>query len=131
MLLSEEDAMNKLNPYVVFDFSLPGSVRQTPEFADHGKEVNGTEDVERRLSSICDVAMTSGDRTIDFCKGGREPACAMGRPVYPRVRIDTCEGIAEYKPPRSGSKSKSTDPSRWLPLVLLVLVMLFIFRLMK
>ena len=62
MLLSEEDAMNKLNPYVVFDFSLPGSVRQTPEFADHGKEVHGTRDVERG-SPICDVASTSGDRT--------------------------------------------------------------------
>jgi len=125
MLLCEEDAMNKLNPYVMFDFSLPGSVRQTPEFADHGKEVHGPSDVERR-SPICDVASTSGDRTIDFCKGGREPPCPLKRPAYPRRRVDTC---APKPAPNPKSKAVSANCASVLTaLVVLLLILLIALR---
>lgn len=131
MLLCEEDAMNKLNPYVVFDFSLPGSVRQTPEFADHGKEVHGPSDVERR-SPICDVASTSGDRTIDFCKGGREPPCPLKRPAYPRRRVDTCAPKPKPKPkPAPNPKSKAVSAncaSVLTALVVLLLILLIALR---
>jgi hypothetical protein len=129
MLLCEEDAMNKLNPYVVFDFSLPGSVRQTPEFADHGKEVHGPSDVERR-SPICDVASTSGDRTIDFCKGGREPPCPLKRPAYPRRRVDTCAPEPKPKPaPNPKSKAVSANCASVLTaLVVLLLILLIALR---
>lgn len=129
MLLCEEDAMNKLNPYVVFDFSLPGSVRQTPEFADHGKEVHGPSDVERR-SPICDVASTSGDRTIDFCKGGREPPCPLKRPAYPRRRVDTCAPKPKPKPaPNPKSKAVSANCASVLTaLVVLLLILLIALR---
>jgi hypothetical protein len=129
MLLSEEDAMNKLNPYVVFDFSLPGSVRQTPEFSDHGKEVHGTRDVERG-SPICDVASTSGDRTIDFCKGGREPPCPLNRPVYPRRRVDTCAGEKEEKRrPVSRTKNKNKG-DHWMLIagVFALIVLIIVLR---
>lgn len=125
MLLSEEDAMNKLNPYVVFDFSLPGSVRQTPEFANHGKEVHGTRDVER-MSPICDVASTSGDRTIDFCKGGREPPCPLNRPVYPRRRVDTCAETAVDARRRSVPRTTNND---WMIVVGVVAVVVLIIAL--
>ena len=123
MLLSEEDAMNKLNPYVVFDFSLPGSVRQTPEFADHGKEVHGTRDVERG-SPICDVASTSGDRTIDFCKGGRQPPCPLNRPVYPRRRVDTCAPKKEREVKVVDVETKTGRGKTTLTVALLVLLLL-------
>ncbi len=32
-MLDDEDAINDVNPFVTHDFSLPGSVRQTGDFA--------------------------------------------------------------------------------------------------
>ena len=88
-MLSDEDTINDINPFVVRDFSLPGGVRQTPEFADHAKDLNSKKDIEyRALSPICDVAFTSGDKTVDFCTGGRQPGCPLHRVAYPRRNID-------------------------------------------
>ena len=88
-MLSDDATINDINPFVVHDFSLPGGVRQTPEFADYTKEVNTKSDIEYpKLSPICDIARTAGDKTIDFCTGGREPACPLGRAVHPKRNID-------------------------------------------
>lgn len=88
-MLSDDATINDINPFVVHDFSLPGGVRQTPEFADYTKEVNTKSDIEHpKLSPICDIARTAGDKTIDFCTGGREPACPLGRAVHPKRNID-------------------------------------------
>ena len=88
-MLCDDATINDINPFVVHDFSLPGGVRQTPEFADYTKEVNTKSDIEYpKLSPICDIARTAGDKTIDFCTGGREPACPLGRAVHPKRNID-------------------------------------------
>jgi len=88
-MLSDQDTIDDINPFVVRDFSLPGGVRQTPDFADHAKDVHGKKDIEyTRLSPICDVAKTSGDRTVDFCTGGRQPGCPLRTPLHPRRNID-------------------------------------------
>jgi hypothetical protein len=88
-MLCDDATINDINPFVVHDFSLPGGVRQTPEFADYSKDVNTKADIEvPALSPICDIASTAGDRTVDFCTGGRQPPCLLGRPVHPRRNID-------------------------------------------
>ena len=88
-MLCDDATINDVNPFVVHDFSLPGSVRQTPEFADYTKDVNTKSDISfPKLSPICDVATTAGDKTIDFCTGGRNPPCPLNRPVHPRRNID-------------------------------------------
>lgn len=90
-MLCDDATINDINPFVVHDFSLPGGVRQTPEFANHTTDVGAKKQgsiTYENLSPICDVAKTSGDRTVDFCTGGREPACPLGRPVHPRRNID-------------------------------------------
>lgn len=88
-MLCDDATINDINPFVVHDFSLPGGVRQTPEFADYSKDVNTKADIEvPALSPICDIASTAGDRTVDFCTGGRQPPCPLGRPVHPRRNID-------------------------------------------
>jgi len=33
-MLNDEDAINDVNPFVTYDFSLPGGVRQTGNFSD-------------------------------------------------------------------------------------------------
>lgn len=89
-MLCDDATINDVNPFVVHDFSLPGGVRQTPEFADHSKDMGGKSHgiVYEKLSPVCDIAATMGDRTVDFCKGGREPPCPLGREVHPRRNID-------------------------------------------
>jgi hypothetical protein len=88
-MLCDDATINDVNPFVVHDFSLPGGVRQTPEFADYTKEVNTKSDIEHpKLSPICEIARTAGDKTIDFCTGGREPPCPLGRAVHPKRNID-------------------------------------------
>ena|SRR6056300_1647000 len=90
-MLCDDATINDINPFVVHDFSLPGGVRQTPEFANHTTDVGAKKQgsiTYENLSPICDVAKTSGDRTVDFCTGGREPACPLGRAVHPRRNID-------------------------------------------
>jgi hypothetical protein len=129
MLLSEEDAMNKLNPYVVFDFSLPGSVRQIPDFANHGREVHSGRDLERTspMSPICDVASTSGDRTVDFCRGGREPPCPLTRPAYPRRRIDTCAAKTASNTGRRILPTTTNGACVVIPLLVVLLIVGYIF----
>lgn len=89
-MLCDDATINDLNPYVVRDFSLPGGIRQIPDFANHTKDVvRDTSEIAReKLSPICDIASTSGDRTVDFCTGGREPPCPLKRPLEPRRNID-------------------------------------------
>jgi len=89
-MLCDNATINDINPYVSRDFSLPGGVRQIPDFADHTKDVTRDLGMVRqpKLSPICDIASTSGDRTIDFCTGGRQPPCPLVRPLEPRRNID-------------------------------------------
>jgi len=90
-MLCDDATINDINPFVVHDFSLPGGVRQTPEFADHTIDVVGKKkeyEDTLLLSPICEMAATMGDRTVDFCTGGREPACPLGRALHPRRNID-------------------------------------------
>lgn len=101
-MLCDDATINDINPFVVHDFSLPGGVRQTPEFGDYKKDVHATKDIEvPTLSPICQMAKTSGDRTVDFCTGGRQPPCPLNRPVHPRRNID-------YGWTRQGKSSTAT-----------------------
>jgi hypothetical protein len=132
-MLCDDATINDVNPFVVHDFSLPGGVRQTPEFADHTKDVGVKRDGIKyeKLSPICDIAATMGDRTVDFCKGGREPPCPLGRAVHPRRNID-------YGFTRTAHKTATnaqTETRVGLPamnilafIVLLVLVVLILRR---
>lgn len=94
-MLCDDATINDINPYVSRDFSLPGGVRQIPDFADHSEDLVATRRreapvlvVDEPLSVTCDIASTAGDRTVDFCSGGREPPCPLARDVHPKRNID-------------------------------------------
>jgi hypothetical protein len=132
-MLCDDATINDVNPFVVHDFSLPGGVRQTPEFADHTRDVGGKKGgiAYEKLSPICDVAATMGDRTTDFCTGGREPPCPLGRAVHPRRNIDYGFTRTATKKPSIGTQSPQTNTSpTTIPafIVLLVLVVLILRR---
>ena len=77
-MLSDEDAINDVNPFVSRDFSLPGGVRQSGNFEDFTevKSENGIPAPER--SVYCDYGL---------CKESTSK-CSLSRPVQPRRNID-------------------------------------------
>lgn len=85
-MLSDEDSINDVNPFVTRDFSLPGGVRQTGDFADFTgiRFEKGIPEPER--SVYCDYGL---------CKEASS-ACSLSRPLYPKRNIDP--GFTKYKP---------------------------------
>ena len=75
-MLNDEDAINDVNPFVSHDFSLPGGVRQTGDFADFSNTrfEEGMKKIEK--SVYCDYGL---------CKEGEK--CSLSK-IHPRRNID-------------------------------------------
>lgn len=91
-MLSDQASIDKINPYVTNEFSLPGSSRRPNSFAPH-KRVD-EEGMPKDEHIICEYGVTAGDKTVDFCKGGN--ACELSRPLIPGRNIDL--GYDESEP---------------------------------
>ena len=77
-MLSDEDAINDVNPFVIHDFSLPGSVRQTGDFANFS-EINTYSGLpEPEKSVFCDYGL---------CKDATS-SCSINRNLQPKRNID-------------------------------------------
>tara|TARA_B000000477_G_scaffold124101_1_gene130864 strand:+ start:1191 stop:1568 length:378 start_codon:yes stop_codon:yes gene_type:complete len=77
-MLNDEDAINDVNPFVTHDFSLPGGVGQTGDFADFSKTRKESGIEEPSKSVFCDYAL---------CKGVND-RCPLSKPLHPRRNID-------------------------------------------
>jgi hypothetical protein len=88
-MLDDDVAMDRVNPYVLADFSLPGTVRRNERVrAGYKKAREPLAQFEKKEESpICSHGITAGDLTIDFCKK-RDSLCPMSRPFYPQRNID-------------------------------------------
>jgi len=77
-MLSDADAINDINPFVSRDFSLPGGVGQTGDFADFAdtRQEIGIQDPTK--SVFCEYAL---------CKESNEK-CPLSRPFHPKRNID-------------------------------------------
>lgn len=79
MVLSDEEAIDNVNPFVLHDFSLPGSVRQSgsyDEFTEFRKESSM---IDTKKSVYCDYGLCEDSMT----------ECSLSRDVHPRRNIDT------------------------------------------
>ena len=77
-MLSDEDTIDDVNPFVTHDFSLPGSVRQTGDFGTFSeiKESPGIPEPEK--SVFCDYGL---------CKDATS-SCSINRNLQPKRNID-------------------------------------------
>jgi|TARA_B110000240_G_C13454341_1_gene433900 hypothetical protein len=77
-MLNDEAAIDDVNPFVTYDFSLPGSVRQTGDFANFSemKEENVVAKTEK--SVFCDYALCEDSTS----------SCSFSRPLQPIRNID-------------------------------------------
>ena len=77
-MLSDEDSINDINPFVTREFSLPGGVRQTGNFGDF-EEIKKSVDVPFKEGSVfCNEGL---------CSTQMKP-CKMDKVIHPRRNID-------------------------------------------
>ena len=72
-MLSDENTINEINPFVVSDFSLPGGWSEPQPYVD--------DTIDNKVY-IASEGIVAGDRTIDSVMA-IEPNCPMSRPLEP------------------------------------------------
>jgi len=77
-MLSDEDTINHVNPFVAHDFSLPGSVGQMNDFEDFSETRKEVGMPEQQRSVFCDYGLCKKDSNT----------CSLSRPLHPRRNID-------------------------------------------
>ena len=77
-MLSDEEAIDNVNPFVMHDFSLPGGVRQTGSFEDFSEMRSEPGIGEPTRSVYCDYGLCAESTS----------ACSLSRPLHPRRNID-------------------------------------------
>ncbi len=80
-MLNDEDAINKVNPFVTHGFSLPGGVRQTGDFEEFSELKTGvcSPITEDQKSVFCDFGL---------CGEQIKPTIGEGT-LHPKRNIDT------------------------------------------
>ena len=72
-MLSDENTINEINPFVVSDFSLPGGWSEPQPYID--------DTIDSKVY-IASEGIVAGDRTIDSV-AAIQPNCPMSRPLEP------------------------------------------------
>tara|TARA_R110002153_G_scaffold235305_1_gene388685 strand:- start:3948 stop:4322 length:375 start_codon:yes stop_codon:yes gene_type:complete len=79
MTLTDEEAIDNVNPFVAHDFSLPGSVRQSGGYDDF-TEIRSEPGIQKPKRSVyCEYGLCA-ESTSD---------CYLDRPLIPHRNIDT------------------------------------------
>lgn len=86
-MLSDEDSINKINPYVQRTFSLPGAIGQPHPFEEFEEPVESEANLWNDNTHICETGITSGDKVIDTCRPSKVE-CRISRPLIPGRNID-------------------------------------------
>ena len=101
-MLSDQNAINDINPFVLVDFSLPGSISTPYKFDDYSTptEQSAMWDDEEK-SVMCNYGKRVGFLGSNMCENP-EPNCPMSRLVLP-------ERVIQYE---DGSVNTELDVNR-------------------
>ena len=91
MILTDEESIDRVNPYVQHDFFMPGTSRQMIDFAAHKPPAEEQPQQEYR-SPACDKAVMIAGRI------GKTKPCALSRPLYSGRNIQYDEDPEIYGP---------------------------------
>lgn len=88
-MISDSNQMNRHNPYVADEFSLPGTSRKIQDIEGGAQiaRVDYDDETLTHQSIMCDYASTAGDRTVDMCTK-TAPNCSLSRELVPGRNID-------------------------------------------
>ena len=87
MPLTDEESIDRVNPYVQHDFFMPGTSRQMIDFAEHKPPAEEAAQEEYR-SPACDEAIMIAGRI------GKTGPCPLSRSLYPGRNIQYDEDPA-------------------------------------
>jgi len=119
-MLSDENTINDINPFVVSDFSLPGGWSEPQPYID--------DTIDSKVY-IASEGIVAGDRTIDSA-AGTKPNCRMSRPLEP-IR-DNDYDIVISRPKVVGTSSlidkmkKVSSNNTYILLAILVVIILLL-----
>ena len=119
-MLNDEDAINDVNPFVTHDFSLPGGVRQTGNFADF---------IEVKKVSDLGVVEKSVFCSTGLCEDQTEPR-VMRKKVRPHRNIDCGFTNTNTKSEQQSvvvGVSNKRIPYFWIFLVILILTLVLLY----
>ncbi len=94
-MLSDDASINKINPFIVNEFNLPGTKSEPFAFRDYENphKENGSppcaveSSCDTSKSPVCNMAISAGDNTIAMCRPTK-PNCPMSRMLLPKRNID-------------------------------------------
>jgi hypothetical protein len=120
-MLSDEDAIDDVNPFVTHDFSLPGGVRQTGDYEEF-------EDLKRGSCAAFSVDDKSIFCEYALCDEEVKPD-VMDKVIHPRRNIDrgfTCEK-KKKNPVKVGVSNQSRIPFFGIFLILLFVTLFLLY----
>ena len=121
-MLDDENAINDINPFVLHDFSLPGSVRQTSNFSDFQEVPPYMGILDKDKSVYCDYGL---------CTEAGKP-CSINKIIQPHRNIDygftrgKNENRKEKVVVKVGVSSKSIQ-WRMILLILIIIVLALLY----
>lgn len=120
-MLDDYNQINDINPFVVKDFSLPGTWSDPYEFAPHKEAPEDVAQWDAPYKSPSCSMVALGDKTVSFCNPG-EPNCPMSRPLEPQQNFEP--GMWTYQ--KKVEKSKGFDIN-WLLIVAILLALILLW----
>lgn len=126
-MLSDHNAINDINPFVMIDFSLPGSSAKPYEFSEYTprKEAPGIFEKEEEVIA-CEVNPTG-----TFCQN-RKPNCPMSRYVLPERIFQYDDGRVNTElNGKNGKQTYQKDDEKMKMYLLLIIVLIVLFALIR
>ena len=126
-MLDDYNQINDINPFVVKDFSLPGTWSDPYEFAPHKEVIEEEAQWDTPYKSPACSMVALGDKTVSFCNPG-EPNCPMSRPLVPEQLFDP--GMWNYYPKKKKDEKKDWDMN-WVMISLVVFFVLILLSFLR
>lgn len=115
MPLTDEESIDRVNPYVQHDFFMPGTSRQLIDFAEHKKPAEEAPQEEYR-SPMCDYSIMSAGRI------GKTGPCPLSRGLYPGRNIQYDEDPVLTERIQNENKKNSNAANNLIGGVILLLL---------
>jgi|DEB0MinimDraft_6_1074348.scaffolds.fasta_scaffold00272_24 hypothetical protein len=128
-MLDDYNQINDINPFVVKDFSLPGTWSDPNCFAVYSnkEKLDSVAQWDTPYESPGCSMVALGDKTVSFCNKPQETvSCPMSRPLVPEQLYDP--GMWNYYPKKKPVKPVGGFDITWLLVLVLVLILLWSVR---
>ena len=127
-MLDDYNLINDINPFVVKDFSLPGTWSEPYKFSPYKEPVEEDAQWDTPYKSPGCSMIALGDKTVSFCNQSQETvSCPMSRPLEPQQNFEP--GMWTYYPKKK--VVKNGGDMNWVLIALVVLFALILLSFLR